>query len=491
MRDAHRTGEVALPPYTRVRQARFIGAVPTGGARGPPASTCEDCDRRHPLQLAQVGDEQFFGAAAVPVVVLGAAEAQHVLDDGVLGADLDVAVATGAAVELLRDAADQPGLVAFVVVAAQAPALAGQPGVLGSSPSRARRSRRPSPGWRRRRGAGRAWRRAGSPPATPPRGRRSRSRSRAARPAPTSRAARRGVAAIAWAAAKVSQIGPQRRNRCAASGEGSSWPSTRSVASGAAIAADPRTRSKAIMLRLVMRRACSRVIVTLHPTRSEGKACASAKWTAVTKTATKPPQLKSLSEYIQERFDEFSRSQKDVARYIVDHLDEAAFLTAEELARRASTSSSTVVRFSQALGFEGYPELQQAAIEEYRNATVGRQRHRRRRRGALLLRPLRARGLARRRPLEPRGNRAQPHPRAGRRRRRRARRSAARRDRRRRPDGLLRQLPAPHPQPARHPRRDRRQHRRRVAAAARAGSTRKRWSSCSPPAAPTRCCCGR
>lgn len=90
----------------------------------------------------------------------------------------------------------------------------------------------------------------------------------------------------------------------------------------------------------------------------------------MTKAATKSPQLKSLSEYIQERFDEFSRSQKDVARYIVDHLDEAAFLTAEELARRASTSSSTVVRFSQALGFEGYPELQQAAIEEYRNAAV-------------------------------------------------------------------------------------------------------------------------
>jgi DNA-binding MurR/RpiR family transcriptional regulator len=80
--------------------------------------------------------------------------------------------------------------------------------------------------------------------------------------------------------------------------------------------------------------------------------------------------LKSLSEYIQERFDEFSRSQKDVARYIVDHLDEAAFLTAEELARRASTSSSTVVRFSQSLGFEGYPELQQAAIEEYRTTAV-------------------------------------------------------------------------------------------------------------------------
>ena len=74
----------------------------------------------------------------------------------------------------------------------------------------------------------------------------------------------------------------------------------------------------------------------------------------------------SLPEYIQARFDEFSRSQKDVAQYIVDHLDDVAFQTAEELARRANTSSSTVVRFSQALGFEGYPELQGAAREEYR-----------------------------------------------------------------------------------------------------------------------------
>jgi DNA-binding MurR/RpiR family transcriptional regulator len=74
----------------------------------------------------------------------------------------------------------------------------------------------------------------------------------------------------------------------------------------------------------------------------------------------------TLSAYISARFDEFSRSQKDVAQYVVDHLDEVAFHTAEELARRASTSSSTVVRFSQALGFEGYPELQASAREEYR-----------------------------------------------------------------------------------------------------------------------------
>jgi DNA-binding MurR/RpiR family transcriptional regulator len=94
---------------------------------------------------------------------------------------------------------------------------------------------------------------------------------------------------------------------------------------------------------------------------------------APTPTAT-PDQAhghQALSAYICARFDEFSRSQKDVAQYIVDHLDEAAFQTAEELARRASTSSSTVVRFSQALGFEGFPELQQAARDEYRRRTPG------------------------------------------------------------------------------------------------------------------------
>ena len=76
----------------------------------------------------------------------------------------------------------------------------------------------------------------------------------------------------------------------------------------------------------------------------------------------------TLSEEIRDRFDEFSRSQKDVGQYIVDHLDEAAFHTAEELARRANTSSSTVVRFAQALGFEGFPELQSSAQDEYRRA---------------------------------------------------------------------------------------------------------------------------
>src|SRR5215213_521395 len=81
--------------------------------------------RRHPLELAQRRHQELFGAAPVPVMVLGSTGAVHVLDDRVLGADLDLAVAAGTAVELAGDAADQPRLVALVGQSAQAPADAG------------------------------------------------------------------------------------------------------------------------------------------------------------------------------------------------------------------------------------------------------------------------------------------------------------------------------------------------------------------------------
>ncbi len=110
----------------------------------------------------------------------------------------------------------------------------------------------------------------------------------------------------------------------------------------------------------------SKTATKTRPSSSTSRAAARGNGAGTRTKAKSKKEAKTLSAFITERFDEFSRSQKDVARYIVDHLDEAAFQTAEELARRASTSSSTVVRFSQALGFEGYPELQQAAIEEYR-----------------------------------------------------------------------------------------------------------------------------
>ena len=79
-----------------------------------------------------------------------------------------------------------------------------------------------------------------------------------------------------------------------------------------------------------------------------------------------------LSDLLREGFDGFSRSQKAIARFIIDHLEEVGYLSAEELGEKGSTSSSTVVRFAQSLGFPGYPELQKAARDEYRLGATAR-----------------------------------------------------------------------------------------------------------------------
>lgn len=99
-------------------------------------------------------------------------------------------------------------------------------------------------------------------------------------------------------------------------------------------------------------------------TKNSAKADSPIKARKTSKAAEAKPL--TLSELIHSRLDGCSRAQRDVALYIIDHLEESAFQTAEQLAAQVQTSSSTVVRFSQALGFEGFPELQTAAREEYR-----------------------------------------------------------------------------------------------------------------------------
>lgn len=79
-----------------------------------------------------------------------------------------------------------------------------------------------------------------------------------------------------------------------------------------------------------------------------------------------------VSDLLREGFDGFSRSQKAIARYIIDHLEEVGYLSAEELGQKGNTSSSTVVRFAQSLGFAGYPELQKTARDEYRLGATAR-----------------------------------------------------------------------------------------------------------------------
>ena len=70
----------------------------------------------------------------------------------------------------------------------------------------------------------------------------------------------------------------------------------------------------------------------------------------------------------------FSKSQKRIAEYIIEHYDKAAFMTAARLGAKINVSESTVVRFAAELGFEGYPAMQKAIQGIIRNKLTSVQR---------------------------------------------------------------------------------------------------------------------
>ena len=71
---------------------------------------------------------------------------------------------------------------------------------------------------------------------------------------------------------------------------------------------------------------------------------------------------------------EFSKGQKAIGHYMLEHYDKAAYLTASKLGAVVRVSESTVVRFANELGFEGYPELQKSLQELIRTKLTSVQR---------------------------------------------------------------------------------------------------------------------
>ena len=67
-----------------------------------------------------------------------------------------------------------------------------------------------------------------------------------------------------------------------------------------------------------------------------------------------------VTSTIQNEFSKLSKGQKLIAQYILANYEKAAFMTAAVLGDTVGVSESTVVRFADALGYDGYPELQNA-----------------------------------------------------------------------------------------------------------------------------------
>lgn len=61
---------------------------------------------------------------------------------------------------------------------------------------------------------------------------------------------------------------------------------------------------------------------------------------------------------------DFTSHEKDVARYILSHMDQIPDMSASQLAKASLTSKATVVRLGQKLGLSGYQEFKLKLVAE-------------------------------------------------------------------------------------------------------------------------------
>lgn len=83
---------------------------------------------------------------------------------------------------------------------------------------------------------------------------------------------------------------------------------------------------------------------------------------------------RDLINQVQSKMSDFSKGQRLIGQYIIEHYDKAAFMTASKLGTTVGVSESTVVRFASEIGYDGYPQLQRALQEMIRNRLTSVQR---------------------------------------------------------------------------------------------------------------------
>ena len=84
--------------------------------------------------------------------------------------------------------------------------------------------------------------------------------------------------------------------------------------------------------------------------------------------------MSDVLKKIEESVPSFSKGQKKIAQYIINQYNKAVFMTAAKIAEETGVSESTVVRFADAMGYDGFPEFQQALQDSVKGKLTALQR---------------------------------------------------------------------------------------------------------------------
>lgn len=75
--------------------------------------------------------------------------------------------------------------------------------------------------------------------------------------------------------------------------------------------------------------------------------------------------MKEIREIINNA--SLTKTQKMIAKYVLDHSSDACFMTSTEIAQELGVSESSVIRFSRSLGFSGFMDFQKTLRKDYQD----------------------------------------------------------------------------------------------------------------------------
>lgn len=78
--------------------------------------------------------------------------------------------------------------------------------------------------------------------------------------------------------------------------------------------------------------------------------------------------MKELREIIHNA--NLTKTQKLIAKYVLDHSSDACFMTSTDIADTLGVSESSVVRFSRSLGYSGFMDFQKALRKDYQDKVL-------------------------------------------------------------------------------------------------------------------------
>lgn len=97
--------------------------------------------------------------------------------------------------------------------------------------------------------------------------------------------------------------------------------------------------------------------------------------------SSKPDQNIDLAAYLRGQYDSLSESQQRVIEFLLSNGIDGLYMSSQQIAEQVNVNRSTIVRTAQALGFQGFVELQAAlqkhfseqftAFNRYNNQDIG------------------------------------------------------------------------------------------------------------------------